>query len=620
MRGQQAVSIRTALGSLIIQERLQLSDRETLEQLTENPYLQYFIGLEAYQDRKPPFHHSLMTHFRKRLNAEVLQEINEMIAIESAKQEQDRDDDDSMPGAGKSAKPKQSIRPEADPNQGTLLLDATCAPADIAYPTDISLLHAGREKLEEIIDALHAPHKGTLAKPRTYREKARKAYLAVAKQRRIGHKKLRKAIGKQLKFIARDIRIIEQLAEITPLTALIKRQYKNLLVVQEMYRQQFEMYTNRTHQVDDRIVSIHQPHVRPMVRGKSKAKVEFGSKVSMSLVNGYAIIERMQWDSFHEGVTLIESVEAYKSRFGMYPKVVLADQLYRNRENLAYCRELPLDCIVLDWRSWTGELWGQKTLDPERFPDPDANMMEQLHALKSKLMVSIWPIMNSGGDNHREMDENGYLLGNQATYDAFQEGARQLYWQQANAGLFSHGIDAWLCDWFEADWKGAVKPEPEQRMLINTGEAKSYLDPEYINAYSLLHSKGIYEGQRSTTDSKRVVNLTRSAYAGQHRYGTITWSGDIAANWDTLKKQIADGLNICVTGSPYWTFDIGAFFVQNKPELWFWNGDFDKGVDDLGYRELYVRWFQLGAFLPMFRSSLTHNVFSHVFIERQWFK
>ncbi|TLS48800.1 transposase [Paenibacillus antri] len=205
MRGQQAVSIRTALGSLIIQERLQLSDRETLEQLTENPYLQYFIGLEAYQDRKPPFHHSLMTHFRKRLNAEVLQEINEMIAIESAKQEQDRDDDDSMPGAGKSAKPKQSIRPEADPNQGTLLLDATCAPADIAYPTGITLLHTGREKLEEIIDALHAPHKGTLAKPRTYREKARKAYLAVAKQRRIGHKKLRKAIGKQLKFIARDI-------------------------------------------------------------------------------------------------------------------------------------------------------------------------------------------------------------------------------------------------------------------------------------------------------------------------------------------------------------------------------------------------------------------------------
>ena len=342
IRGQHAVSIRMALGALIIQERLQLSDRETLEQLTENPYLQYFIGLSGFQDRRPPFHHSLMTHFRKRLDAAVLQEINEWIAIESAKQEQDRDDDDSTPTTGKkiSAKRKRSSTvPEEDPNQGTLLLDATCAPADIAYPTDIALLNVGREKLEEIMDVLHEPHRGKLAKPRSYREKARQAYLVVAKQRRIGQKKLRKAIGKQLKFIARDLRIIEQLADITPLTVLNKRQYKNLLVVQELYRQQLEMYTKRTHQIDDRIVSIHQPHVRPIVRGKAKAKVEFGSKVSMSLVNGYAIIERMQWDSFHEGVTLMESVEAYKIRFGHYPKVVLADQLYRNRENLAYCKE-----------------------------------------------------------------------------------------------------------------------------------------------------------------------------------------------------------------------------------------------------------------------------------------
>lgn len=210
-------------------------------------------------------------------------------------------------------------------------------------------------------------------------------------------------------------------------------------------------------------------------------------------------------------------------------------------------------------------------------------MMQMLHALNAKLMVSIWPIMRAGGDNHREMSEQGFLLGNQATYDAFREEARRMYWNQANTGLFSHDIDAWWCDCtepFEADWKGGVKPEPEQRMLMNTAEAKLYLDPEYINAYSLLHSKGIYEGQRFVTASKRVVNLTRSAYAGQHRYGTITWSGDIAANWETLKKQIADGLNFCVTGSPYWTLDIGAFFVHNKKALWFWNGDYDGGVDD----------------------------------------
>lgn len=270
-------------------------------------------------------------------------------------------------------------------------------------------------------------------------------------------------------------------------------------------------------------------------------------------------------------------------------------------------RELPIDGIVLDWQSWTGELWGQKTLDPQRFPDP-SEMMRQLHALHVKLMVSIWPIMKEGGDNHREMSEHGYLLGNQATYDAFTDGARRLYWEQVHAGLFSHGVDAWWCDCtepFEADWTGQVKPEPEQRMLINTAEAKRYLDPEYINAYSLLHSKGIYEGQRSVTDHKRVVNLTRSAYAGQHRYGTITWSGDISANWETLRKQIADGLNFCVTGSSYWTMDIGAFFVRNQENLWFWNGDYNEGVADLGYRELYVRWFQFGAFLPIFRSHGT---------------
>lgn len=304
----------------------------------------------------------------------------------------------------------------------------------------------------------------------------------------------------------------------------------------------------------------------------------------------------------------VQSKERYKSQ------QELIDVVKEYRE-----RQIPLDLIVLDWKSWTGELWGQKTFDAERFPDPKA-MMEQLHKMDSKLMVSIWPIMRQGGENHREMKEKGFLLGNQATYDAFNEKARELYWQHANDGLFSQGIDAWWCDCtepFESDWKGEVKPEPEERLLINTAESKKYLDPEYINAFSLLHSKGIYEGQRKAMEEKRVVNLTRSAYAGQHRYSTVTWSGDIAANWETLRRQIPDGLNFCVTGEPYWTLDIGAFFVggtkcariwhgdENAPGLWFWSGEYDGGCEDLGYRELYVRWFQYGAFLPMFRSHGT---------------
>lgn len=269
-------------------------------------------------------------------------------------------------------------------------------------------------------------------------------------------------------------------------------------------------------------------------------------------------------------------------------------------------REIPLDLIVLDWMSWPGNQWGQKTFDPERFPNP-TQMMEDIHDLNAKLMISIWPIMNNDGPNQLEMKEKGYLLGNQANYDAFNEDARKLYWKQANEGLFSHGIDAWWCDCtepFEADWCGAVKPEPETRLQINTAESKKYLDPGHINAYSLLHSKGLYEGQRETTDSKRVINLTRSAYAGQQKYGAITWSGDISANWQTFRNQIADGLNMTVTGIPYWTTDIGAFFVRGGAE-WFRDGHYQEGIDDLGYRELYTRWLQYGAFLPIFRSHGT---------------
>ncbi len=288
----------------------------------------------------------------------------------------------------------------------------------------------------------------------------------------------------------------------------------------------------------------------------------------------------------------LQSKERYKSQ---------AELLEVAREYRA--RELPLDCIVLDWKSWTGEYWGQKSLDPARFPDPQG-MVDELHRLHVRLMVSIWPIMRPGGDDWREFAEAGHLLGNQATYDAFDGAARAMYWRQAERGLFRYGVDAWWSDCtepFEADWSGAVKPEPEERMRINTEEAKRYLDPEVINAYSLVHSEGIYRGQRSARTDKRVLNLTRSAFLGQQRFGTVTWSGDVTATWDTLRNQIAEGLSFCATGLPYWTTDVGGFFVARKPELWFWSGDFDSGVLDLGYRELYLRWFQFAAWLPMLR-------------------
>lgn len=289
-------------------------------------------------------------------------------------------------------------------------------------------------------------------------------------------------------------------------------------------------------------------------------------------------------------------------------------------------RNIPLDVMVLDWKSWPdGEGWGQKSFDPARFPDPKA-FIDELHALDIKLMVSIWPIMSGECPNQIELRERGLMLGNQATYNAFDPQGREIYWKQARDGLFAHGVDAWWCDCtepFEADWIGAVKPEANLRMALNTNHAKRYIDEGELSAFSLLHSQGIYEGQRRVTPDKRVVNLTRSSYAGQHRYSTVSWSGDICATWEVLRRSIPEGVNFCATGEPYWTVDIGAFFIGSDPERWFWRGDYksgcrglgpmsggdpiqnDNGCSDLGYWELYTRWLQYGSFLPMFRSHGT---------------
>lgn len=344
LKGQKAVSIRVALGALIIQERLGTDDRETLRQILENPYLQYFLGLPEYQYRRP-FHDSLMTHFRKRLGGDIIHEVNEWIALEESRkssESQDPSDDDDHKGGGSPAVSDPAEKPPEQmelTNEGELLLDATCAPADIAYPTDLSLLNQAREKLENIIDTLHEPERRKSPKPRTYRERARKAYLTIAKQRRVKPRTMRKAVGRQLRFVARDLRIVTKLAANGDLALLSRRQYKELMVIQELYRQQQEMYSSHTHSTPDRIVSISQPHVRPIVRGKAKANVEFGAKLAISVVKGYAFREQLSWDNYNEGITLQASVEAYRVRFGFYPKAVLADQIYRTRENLRYCKE-----------------------------------------------------------------------------------------------------------------------------------------------------------------------------------------------------------------------------------------------------------------------------------------
>ena len=269
-------------------------------------------------------------------------------------------------------------------------------------------------------------------------------------------------------------------------------------------------------------------------------------------------------------------------------------------------RKIGLDCIVLDWQSWPGNLWGQKTFDPKRFPDPTA-MMEELHERNANLMISVWPNMSHESDNYKEFKDKGLLLPASDIYNPFVEEGRKTYWKQLNEGLFSHGVDAWWCDSsepFTPEWNHQGKPEPSTMYHEFYDTSSKHIPAQLSNSFSLYHAKSIYEGQRDESEDKRVANLTRSGYTGQQRYGTILWSGDISADWTTLRNQIVAGLNLCASGHPYWTLDIGAFFIR-KGVQWYWNGDYDKGYEDLGYVELFTRWFQYGAFLPIFRGHGT---------------
>ena len=337
--GEQAFSVRIALGTLIIKTKLGVSDEETVHQIAENAYLQYFLGFPQFKEGLP-FADSLITHFRKRFSPDILNEVNEKIAISSKKEtpKDYNDHNDPPSSSGSTGEPTDSDEGVDCKKSGKLILDATCTPADIQYPTDARLLNEAREKLEEIIDVLHKPEQGSRKKARTYRQKAHDSYIAFTKLRKPKPAVIRKMKGKLLRYLRRDIKIIEVLAERNGLELLNRRQYKNLLVVQELYRQQLEMFENRKYRTEDRIVSISQPHVRPIVRGKASAAVEFGAKLSVSVVNGFVFAEKLAWDAYNENGTLIDSLKRYKAKYGFYPEAILADKIYRTRENRDYCK------------------------------------------------------------------------------------------------------------------------------------------------------------------------------------------------------------------------------------------------------------------------------------------
>lgn len=274
-------------------------------------------------------------------------------------------------------------------------------------------------------------------------------------------------------------------------------------------------------------------------------------------------------------------------------------------------RHIPIDMIVQDWNYWP-QGWGYMKMDPRYYPDPAA-LADTIHQLNAKLMVSIWPNPQWCPEAD-DFKEHGFMREHDV-YDVFNPEARSYYWSYANNEFFSRGFDAWWCDSSEpldGDWNQLPAPNAdgtpygwdnhERRWQLNKDVLSEALGAERSSLYSLYHSRGIYENQRLTSLDKRVVNLTRSTYAGQQRYGTIVWNGDTHASWASFRQQIPAGLNYMATGNPYWTVDVGSFFARGDGRRWFYTGAFPEGVNGEAFCEYYTRMFQWATFLPVLRS------------------
>jgi len=342
-QGRPAKPARLVVGAVIIKHKLCISDDETVLQIQENPYLQYFVGFQEFQLEKP-FVPSLFVEIRRRMGDKTFDSFEQAIVEQLEENKTGRPSSKKGGPGGNSdvsrEKSETDKQKEEVTNNGKLIVDATVAEQAIRFPTDLGLLNESREISEAIIDALY-PLSGLEKKPRNYRRAARKKYLAIVKQRKPGRKKLRRGIREQLQYLRRNLGHIEMLLDKTcsvsiPLEHKLLRKY---WIIQHVYRQQEEMYRIKVKSCSDRIVSIAQPYVRPIVRGKAHRKAEFGAKLSVSLTgDGITRVDRFSWDAFHEGMDLEPQVEAYKKRYGYYPEVVLADTLYGTRDNRKYLK------------------------------------------------------------------------------------------------------------------------------------------------------------------------------------------------------------------------------------------------------------------------------------------
>ena len=326
--GRPPIPSRIAFGALYIKENENFTQEHTLQHISENVYMQFFLGLTEFI-HKPLFDSSMMTYFASRFSKEDIARINEEIHRRTNPPE-------DTPGDG--AEGGEADGGGDGGNKGTLILDATAAPADIRYPTDLSLLNECREGTEKIIDDIWDKTERKGHKTAYSRKKARKGYLKVAKQRKPRKSQIRQAVREQLECVEKNVEALEKMLPEAGIEAYLKHGAR-LGTIRDIAKQQRRHYENPGEPVPDRIVSVRQPHVRPIVRGKARGEVEFGQKLSLSIVDGFTFIENQSWDNFAEGVTLQASEEKYRERHGAYPNAILADKTYRNRENIKFCKE-----------------------------------------------------------------------------------------------------------------------------------------------------------------------------------------------------------------------------------------------------------------------------------------
>ncbi|VAW26480.1 hypothetical protein MNBD_BACTEROID07-150, partial [hydrothermal vent metagenome] len=343
--GRKSVNIRTVIAALIVKHKLRLDDRGTIEMIKENIYLQYFCGLEGFTT-EAVFDPSLFVDIRKRLGGKEFEKFNHHIIEESEQRKphqarikrklqtkdttEDSSEEDSSEAPGQPDEPK---------HRGTLKVDATVADQEIKYPNDVGLLNEGRQQLERMINTLYDPTVDG-SRPRLYPRKARKEYLIFSKKRRKSRKEIRRGVKGQLQYLRRDLKVIDKmLGKKNRKQQLAEKDKQMLEVIKKIYEQQKYMYDNNTHSVNNRIVSLYQWWVRPIVRGKDKNKVEFGAKINVSEVNGFCRIDQFRWEAFNEVIFLKEQVENFKLIYGCYPKYLLADRIFLNRENRKYLKE-----------------------------------------------------------------------------------------------------------------------------------------------------------------------------------------------------------------------------------------------------------------------------------------